>query len=33
VKKDEGDKAKGNFKFFDMEDKRIVDYKRFVQTM
>lgn len=33
VKKDEGDKAKGAFKFFDMEDKGIVDFKRFVQTL
>ena len=33
MKKDEGDKAKGSFKFFDMEDKGIVDYRRFVQTL
>ena len=33
MKKDEGDKAKGSFRFFDMEDKGIVDYKRFVQTL
>lgn len=33
VKKDEGDKSKGAFRFFDMEDKGIVDYGRFLQTM
>ena len=32
-KKDEGEKSKLNFRFFDMEDKGIVDFKRFVQTL
>lgn len=25
--------SKGGFRFFDMEDKGVVDYKRFSQTM
>lgn len=33
VKKDEGDKSKAGFRFFDMEDKGLVDYARFVQTL
>lgn len=33
IKKDEGEKGKGSFRFFDMEDKGIVDYGRFVQTL
>ena len=33
IKKDEGEKGKTGFRFFDMEDKGIVDYGRFVQTL
>ncbi len=33
MKKDEGDKSKAGFRFFDMEDKGVVDYDRFVQTL
>lgn len=33
LKKDEGTKSKADFRFFDMEDKGVVDYGRFVQTL
>lgn len=33
IKTDEGEKSKGGFRFFDMEDKGLVDYHRFVQTL
>lgn len=33
LKKDEGIKAEGGFRFFDMEDKGVVNYGRFVQTL
>jgi Ca2+-binding EF-hand superfamily protein len=33
IKKDEGIKSQSAFRFFDMEDKGVVNFKRFVQTL